>query len=344
MDLVYEEEAADGSLKAQAHVWNQMYNFINSAALRSAVEMGIPDIIHKHGKPTMTLSDLLAASLHVHPAKVTHLHRLMRTLINSGFFVAQKPEEEREETSSYALAPPAYYLLEDHTCSLKPYLLAMLNPVLIKPWGQLSSWLKSAWEAGRSDPKLNILFNEAMASDARLVAKVLLEKDKNNSRRRSVFEGVSSIVDVGGGYGIMTKAIAAEFPDMDCTNFNLPHEVAGLDGVGNLKHVPGDMFERIPPAHAILLKDEECVKILKKCKEAILKNECEGGKVIIIDMVVNDQQQLIPKGFETQLYFDMRMMCSVSEKEWAKLFEDAGFSGYKINPMLGLRSVIEVYP
>ena len=33
-----------------------------------------------------------------------------------------------------------------------------------------------------------------------------------------------------------------------------------------------------------------------------------------------------------------------TEKEWAKLFLDAGFSDYKITPILGLRALIEVYP
>jgi trans-resveratrol di-O-methyltransferase len=32
------------------------------------------------------------------------------------------------------------------------------------------------------------------------------------------------------------------------------------------------------------------------------------------------------------------------EREWRKIFEDAGFSGYKIVALLGIRSVIEVYP
>ncbi|CBI21923.3 unnamed protein product, partial [Vitis vinifera] len=70
------------------------------------------------------------------------------------------------------------------------------------------------------------------------------------------------------------------------------------------------MFEAIPPADAILLKwilhdwnHDECVKILKRCRDAIPSKE-KGGK----------------------------------------LFFDAGFSGYKITPMLGLRSLIEVYP
>ena len=93
--------------------------------------------------------------------------------------------------------------------------------------------------------------------------------------------------------------------------------------------------------------DEECVKILKRCREAITSNN-KKGKVIIIDMMVESQKG-DEESTETQLFFDMLMMVLVSgkernEKEWAKLFFDAGFSDYKITPVLGLRSLIEVYP
>lgn len=52
---------------------------------------------------------------------------------------------------------------------------------------------------------------------------------------------------------------------------------------------------------------------------------------------------------ETQLFFDMLMMVLVrgkerDKKEWSQLFLEAGFSNYKITPILGLRSLIEVYP
>jgi hypothetical protein len=33
-----------------------------------------------------------------------------------------------------------------------------------------------------------------------------------------------------------------------------------------------------------------------------------------------------------------------NEKEWAKLFLDAGFLNYKIHPVLGTRALIELYP
>uniref|UniRef100_A0A7N2M864 O-methyltransferase C-terminal domain-containing protein n=1 Tax=Quercus lobata TaxID=97700 RepID=A0A7N2M864_QUELO len=93
--------------------------------------------------------------------------------------------------------------------------------------------------------------------------------------------------------------------------------------------------------------EEECVKPLKQCKEAITIND-KKGKVIIIELVVGNQKE-IEKSTETQLFFDMVMMVLVkgkerTETEWAKLFLDAGFSDYKITPVLGLRALIEVYP
>ncbi|CAA2971049.1 trans-resveratrol di-O-methyltransferase-like [Olea europaea subsp. europaea] len=89
--------------------------------------------------------------------------------------------------------------------------------------------------------------------------------------------------------------------------------------------------------------DEECVKILKTCKEAIQSTDKEG-KIIIIDMIIDDQKE-DNEAIETQLHFDMLMMALLTgrernEKEFATIFYDAG---YKIIPILGLRSVIEVY-
>ena len=49
--------------------------------------------------------------------------------------------------------------------------------------------------------------------------------------------------------------------------------------------------------------DENCVKILAKCKESIPSKE-EGGKVIIIDMVVDTAQANPKSTVTTQLCFD----------------------------------------
>ena len=93
--------------------------------------------------------------------------------------------------------------------------------------------------------------------------------------------------------------------------------------------------------------DEDCIKILKRCREAI-PTQGGKGKVIIIDIVINeekDEHELT----EAKLFFDMLMMVVVTgrertEEDWEKLFKAAGFSDYKISPLFGLRSLIEVYP
>ncbi|XAR72586.1 hypothetical protein NMG60_11019278 [Bertholletia excelsa] len=345
-------------LHSQAHIWNHIFNFINSMSLKCAVQLGIPDIVKKHGRP-MTLSEIVAA-LPINPSKGWNVYRLMRILVHSGFFTKQKVSESNEE-EGYLLTPTSQLLLKDEPLNVTPFLLAMLDPVLTMPWHHVSEWFqnddptpfdtthgRTFWDYAGHEPRLNKFFNEAMASDARLVTSVVIRDCKG------CFEKLNSLVDVGGGTGVVAKSIANAYPHLKCTVLDLPHVVTGLEGSKNLNYVGGDMFEAIPPADAILLKwilhdwsDEESIKILKRCKEAIPSKE-KGGKVMIIDMMVENKKE-DDESVETQLFFDMLMMILVTgkertEKEWAKLFSEAGFSEYKITPILGLRSLIEVYP
>ncbi|XP_035840851.1 trans-resveratrol di-O-methyltransferase [Helianthus annuus] len=362
MALQNSELSRDQLLHSQAHIWNHLFGFIHSMSLKCAIQLEIPDIIDRHGSP-MLLSELVEA-LGIKPERTPFVYRLMCMLVHSGFFVKQSVSTttcDDEEGEGYLLAPASRLLLKDEPLSVRPFLLLVLDPILVDPWQHISKWFQNNdvtpfhtahgrmfWDLAGQEPKLNQLFNEAMASDARLVTSVILK------HCGGVFEGIESIIDVGGGTGTVAEAIAKAFPNIRCISFDLPHVVNGLVGSKNLSYIGGDMFEAIPKADALLLKsilhdrsDEECIKILKQCKEAIPSKD-NGGKLIIIDMVVNvnkEENELL----ETQLLFDMLMMSLVTgrernEKDWAKLFDDAGYTDYKITPILGFRSVIEVYP
>ncbi|PKI44368.1 hypothetical protein CRG98_035242 [Punica granatum] len=349
-------------LQAQAHIWKHCYSYVSSMCLKCALELGIPEAIHSHSGP-MTLNQLVEA-IPVRPGKAHCLHRVMRVLVHSGFFELQirKRGGAHEDEEVYSLNNESKLLLRDNPVNLDPFVLFTLDPITLKPMDCLSTWFQNddlctvetahgmiSWDIMVSNPKFGSLFNSAMASDSRLVARVVTDSCK------WVFEGLKSLVDVGGGTGETGKAIADTFPDMEYTVFDLPHVVAGLQGTRNLKYVGGDMFnEKIPTADAVLLKwilhdwtDEESVQILKKCKEAIPRKE-EGGKLIIIEMVMDNPAVGDEKTKETHLLADVFIMNIMglerNTEEWAKLFADAGFSSYKISPVLGLRSVIEVYP
>ncbi|KAI5019498.1 hypothetical protein ZWY2020_044386 [Hordeum vulgare] len=63
------------------------------------------------------------------------------------------------------------------------------------------------------------------------------------------------MVDVGGGTGVIAKAIEGAFPHVKCNVLDLPHVIAEAPTDGEVRFVVGDMFEHIPPADAVLLKD-----------------------------------------------------------------------------------------
>ena len=67
----HDEEHAAKLLRAQTHIWNHIFSFINSMSLKCVVDLGIPDIIHNYGQP-MPLSNLIA-SLPIHPSKTCQL-------------------------------------------------------------------------------------------------------------------------------------------------------------------------------------------------------------------------------------------------------------------------------
>ena len=130
MDLVHGQRASE-LFQAQSHLYRHIFNFIGSMSLKCALQLGIPDIIHNHGKP-ITLPELISA-LQIHSTKASFVHRLMRLLVHCGFFVTTRVHmnQEEEEEEAYDLTPSSRILLKDNVTNLSPFLLAMLDPVMI---------------------------------------------------------------------------------------------------------------------------------------------------------------------------------------------------------------------
>ncbi|MCD7467905.1 hypothetical protein HAX54_005607 [Datura stramonium] len=300
-------------LAAQAHIWHHTFNYINSMSLKCALQLGTPDIIHSHGQ-AMTLSDLVDVLPIENNAKILdYIFRLMHILIHAGFFNQTKVNnKEDEEEEGYILTPTSRLLLKDDLLSQVPYVQTELDPYFMDPWHSLSKWIMKGDESSTT-PFAFAHGKPLFDCDTPLVASIVIQHCKG------VFEGLKSLLDVGGGTRAVAKVIANALPEINCIVFDLPHIIEGCEASKNLSYVTGDMFQSIPSADAMLLKsvlhdwsDEDCIKILRKCKEAIPSKE-NGGK-------------------------------ERNQQEWEKLFFDVGFTDYNIIPTLGLRSIIEAFP
>ncbi|MBA0877405.1 hypothetical protein Goshw_016309, partial [Gossypium schwendimanii] len=138
--------------------------------------------------------------------------------------------------------------------SVAPFILLESGPTWLAPWHSLSARVletgndispfeaangKDPWSYFKTNPDHSQLFNDAMGCDARLAVQATIE-------------------------GCIPM------------DFDLPHLVAVAPKSGSIQNVGGDMFMFIPNADVAFLMwilhdwdDEECIKILKKCREAV---------------------------------------------------------------------------
>ncbi|KAF5943833.1 hypothetical protein HYC85_017910 [Camellia sinensis] len=278
MDLHNGQLGARELFQAQSHIYKHAFSFANSMSLSCAVQLGIPDIIHNHKKP-ISLPDLVS-SLQLPPSKINALHRLMSLLTHLGFFATTKLDPNHGDQEGYVLIPSSRLLIKSELPNLSPLFQTVVDPVMVAPWQFLVDWFRGneetafetahgvgIWEFCDKNPKFNNLFNEGMASDSRMMGLVIRNCE-------AVFGELNSLVHVGGGTGIIAQIISEAFPTWIL--------ILGL-GELNVGYYGQHRAKRLCVLHN--WSDEDCVKILKRCREAIPSKE--GGKVIIIDIVVD---------------------------------------------------------
>lgn len=347
-------------LDAQLELWSNTFAYIKSMALKSALDLRLADAIHSNGG-SATLAQIVSA-VELHPSKIPCLRRLMRVLASTGVFISAKnPSGSGSDELAYALTPLSRLLVGSQ--NLVPITAMILHPSFVSPFLGLGTWLQqelpdpcifkrahgqTLWEQADRDETFDALVNDGMVSDSHFIMDIAIKECPG------AFQGIRSLVDVGGGLGAAAQAISKAFPDVKCSVLDLDHVVAKAPCDTDVQYIAGDMFESVPPADAMFFKwvlhdwgHEDCVKILKNCRKAIPPRE-EGGKVIIIDIVVGEEESSNLKQKETQVLFDLYILLvngiERDEQEWKNIFFEAGFSDYKISPVLGARSVIEVYP
>ncbi|XP_011003285.1 PREDICTED: caffeic acid 3-O-methyltransferase 3 [Populus euphratica] len=314
--------------------------------LKTAIELDLLEIMAKAGPGALLSPSDIASHLPTkNPDAPVMLDRILRLLASYSILVCSLrdlPDGKVERL--YGLASVCKFLTKNEDgVSVSPLCLMNQDKVLMESWYHLKDAIleggipfnkaygMSAFEYHGTDPRFNKVFNKGMSDHSKIAMKKILETYKG-------FEGLASLVDVGGGTGAVLSTIISKYPSIKGINFDLPHVIADAPAFPGVENVGGDMFVSVPKADAVFMKwichdwsDEHCLRFLKNCYDALPEN----GKVILVECIlpVAPDTSLATKGV---MHVDVIMMAhnpggkERTEKEFEGLARGAGFKGFEV--------------
>jgi hypothetical protein len=230
------------------------------------------------------------------------------------------------------------------------------DPMHWEHWGQLSYSVqtgRSAIEMLRGKPafdwlpevpELGAVFNDGMTSMSTMETPLVVAAYD--------FSGFETIVDVGGGHGMLLSAILAKTPTARGILFDFDSVVDGASSVlaatgvsDRCETIGGSFFESIPTGgDAYILKhiihdwnDDDAIRILRNVR-AVMKPD---ATLLLVEIVVpDDEREHLSK------MLDLEMLVSLAgrertEAQYADLLSRAGFRYSRRIPTVGPASVIE---
>lgn len=310
-----------------------------SAALAVAAELGLSDELADGPRGSADL----AAGLAVDPDS---LHRLLRTLAAVGVYA--------ERDGRFELTPLGDGLRSGVPGSLRPLARMPTDPALWAAWGHLGHSVRTGqnafeslhghdvWTHRERHPEHNAVFNANMAAQSTWFAEAVASAYD--------FGGLSSIVDVGGGLGVLLEAVLARNDHLTGTVFDQPHVIGHHPPSGDASVAArwsaqsGDFFATVPAADCILLKwilhdwpDDRCTRILSACRRSLHA----GGVVLVVERLLGRP------GHEAEAALtDLTMLVlpggrERDEQEYAALFASAGLALRRVIHTDGPLSILE---
>ncbi|CAM8913656.1 unnamed protein product [Rhodiola kirilowii] len=271
-------------------------------SLNAVVHLNIPDAIWQHGANSpLTASQILSLlppSSSSSPTDPENLQRILRMLTSYNVF--NEHVDPLTSSRSYSLTEVGQTLITDSDgLSYGAYVLQHHQDALMKAWPLVHEAVldpttepfvkangEAAYDYYGKKPEMNELMLKAMSGVSVPFMNAILDGYDG-------FEGVRTLVDVGGSAGDCLKMILRKYPGVvEGINFDLPEVVAKAPPIAGVRHVGGDMFKSIPSGDAIFMKwvlttwtDDECRLIMENCYKALPT----GGKLIACEPVLPEE-------------------------------------------------------
>ena len=329
-------------LPPELQLFKMISGKINTHLLFVVAELGVADLLKDGPQPVKALAE--ATNTHA-----PSLYRILRALASQEVFIETEPK-------CFGLTPIAERLQSDFPGSLRSSAIFFCRDWHNRAWSNIMHSVKTgecAFEHAygmklfdylEQHPEEFSVFNDAMTSGSTLGAAKLCEAYD--------FSGIDTLVDVGGGHGMLLATILKANPSLNGVLYDLPSVVEGAsglidyDGLGDrCRIIGGDFFESVPAgADAYMMKsiihdwdDKLAAKILRNCKESM----APGGRVLVIDAVVPVDNSPFPSKLT-----DIEMMLlpgglERTESEFGELFSSAGLKLNRIVSTGLTQSIVE---
>ncbi len=322
----------------------QLYQMICGTRITQSISvaarLGIADLL-KDGPKSV---EELATATDTHAPS---LYRVMRALVSLGIFAETDPQR-------FDLAPLAQLLLADSPDSLRDFAIMMGSEMLSRAWSNLmytvqtGEYKRIPFEQ-QQHPAEAAAFQNAMTSMSKVEAPAICNAYD--------FSDFPTIVDVGGGHGLLLATILKAYPALKGVLFELPSFVEGALGFtlgeglsDRCEVIGGDFFATTVPkgGDAYILKhiihdwdNERAVEILRNCREAMAGR----GRVLIAEVVISSG-----KSPSVGTLMDIQMLVGGgggmerTEAEFSDLLSRAGFHLTRIIPTKTWLSIVEGVP
>ncbi|XP_027364679.1 isoliquiritigenin 2'-O-methyltransferase-like [Abrus precatorius] len=316
------------------------------SVLNASIELNLFDIIANatpHGG-TVSASQIASKLPNQYPGLPNRLERMLRLLASYSLLTCS-PHTNQDGSIErfFGISAVGKYFVSDEKRGCAGAITKFLNyPAMSQLWPNLKDAILDSendlfqkvhgmplFKYTEKDPKLNNAFIGAMVNTSTIETNRILEVYKG-------YEGVSTLVDVGGNTGKNLQLIVAKYPTIKGINFDLPQVIEKAPAYPGIENVGGDMFKHVPQGDAIILKGvlhnwshEQCLTVLRNCYNALP----QGGKVIVIEFLPSE----VSESNESKLIFTLDNIMYItnggkerSNKEYESLCKLSGFSRFQV--------------
>lgn len=318
-------------------------NFV-AGALAGLAQLGIADLVAAGPRTPADLAREIGVNADA-------LYRLMRATASIGVLAEQ-------DDGRFAQTPLSDCLRRDAKPSLRDLAIMGGREWCARGWSEIAYSIRTGkpsvdkvygmpiFDYMSRNPEEAAIFNGAMTAISSI--------DSPAVATAYDFSSLGSIVDVGGGHGLLLATILGKTPGLKGTLYDLDFVIAGAANgplapfADRCSFAAGDMFATVPAgADAYIMKhiihdwdDERCLKILKACRAAVNP----GGRLLVVDSVIAPGN-----AFQPAKFLDLQMLLipgglERTEAQFRALFAAAGWRLTRIVPTMAVDSIVEGEP